>query len=72
MPTGTKGCSNETEVSFQSVGRPQSQPSGPHAALESLDQLRLYQAKVVAALETKEYGETYEWVQSPGVHEDNE
>lgn len=54
MPTCTKGVFDETENSPHLVGRPQSQPRGPHAALESLDKLRLYQAEVVAALETKE------------------
>lgn len=54
MPTLAKEVFDETENSPHSVGRPQSQPRGPHAALESLDKLRLYQAEVVAALESKE------------------
>lgn len=55
MSMGTKGCFEKTESTCQLVGRPQSKVVGPHAALESLDKLRLYQARAAAALEKKEY-----------------
>lgn len=57
MPTGTKRFSGETENSYQLVGRPRSQIVGPHEALESLGKLRIYQARVAAALEKKKYSE---------------
>lgn len=59
MPTytGTKGFSGQTENSYQLVGRPRSQIVDPHEALESLDKLRIYQARVAAALEKKKYAE---------------
>lgn len=55
MFTGTKRCSEKMENTCQLVGRPQSKAVGPHEALESLDKLRLYQARAAAALEKKEY-----------------
>lgn len=58
MPTGKKGVSNETENSHQLVGRPRSQIVGPHEALESLDKLRIYQARVAAA-HKKKYAEAH-------------
>lgn len=62
IPIGSKQRSSAMENSSQVVGRPRSGPRGAHEALQSLDKLRIYQAKVAAALNAKKYGGRYQSV----------
>lgn len=45
--------SSDANISNQVVGHPPSKPSGPHPALESLENLRYYQSVAAAALGAK-------------------